>query len=121
RRGAYPVTRRRRPGRTSRAGWLLLVCLLAGALAACGGVRAITDRSPSPVAPDGELTVFAAASLTDAFTAIGATFEQAHPGTRVAFNFAGSQTLRTQLAQGARADLFAAADEPTMQGAQADG
>jgi molybdate transport system substrate-binding protein len=69
----------------------------------------------------GQLTVFTAASLTEAFKEMGATIEQANPGTRVIFNFAGSSTLRTQLAQGARADVFASADEPNMQGAQKEG
>jgi molybdate transport system substrate-binding protein len=67
------------------------------------------------------LTIFTAASLTDAFKEMGANIEQANPGTRVTFNFAGSPTLRTQLAQGARADVFASADEPNMQGAQQEG
>jgi molybdate transport system substrate-binding protein len=69
----------------------------------------------------GQLTIFTAASLTEAFKEMGATIEQANPGTRVIFNFAGSPTLRTQLAQGARADVFASADEPNMQGAQQEG
>src|SRR5262245_22157902 len=69
----------------------------------------------------GPLTVFTAASLTDAFKEMGANIEQANPGTKVTFNFAGSPTLRTQLAQGARADVFASADEPNMQGTQKDG
>jgi molybdate transport system substrate-binding protein len=67
------------------------------------------------------LTVFTAASLTDAFKEMGANIEQANTGTKVIFNFAGSPTLRTQLTQGARADVFASADEPNMQGAQKDG
>jgi molybdate transport system substrate-binding protein len=69
----------------------------------------------------GQLTVFTAASLTEAFKEMGANIEQANPGTRVIFNFAGSPTLRTQLGQGARADVFASADEPNMQGAQKEG
>jgi molybdate transport system substrate-binding protein len=69
----------------------------------------------------GELTIFTAASLTDAFKEMGANIEQANPGTKILFNFAGSPTLRTQLAQGARADVFASADEPNMQGAQKEG
>jgi len=69
----------------------------------------------------GQLTIFTAASLTEAFKEMGATIEQANPGTKVIFNFAGSLTLRTQLAQGARADVFASADEPNMQGAQQEG
>jgi molybdate transport system substrate-binding protein len=69
----------------------------------------------------GPLTIFTAASLTDAFQEMGAIIEQGNAGTQVIFNFAGSPTLRTQLAQGARADVFASADEPTMQGAQKEG
>ncbi len=69
----------------------------------------------------GQLTIFTAASLTEAFKDLGATIEQANPGTKVIFNFAGSPMLRTQLAQGARADVFASADEPNMQGAQKEG
>ncbi len=69
----------------------------------------------------GSLTLFTAASLTEAFKEMGANIEQANPGTQVIFNFAGSPTLRTQLAQGARADVFASADEPNMQAAQQEG
>jgi molybdate transport system substrate-binding protein len=56
------------------------------------------------------LHVFAAASLTDAFSEIGHAFESVHPGTTIEFNFAGSQVLRTQIEQGAQADVFASAD-----------
>ena len=60
------------------------------------------------------LTVFAAASLRDSFTAIGERFEQAHPGVRVAFSFAGSSDLVSQVVEGAPADVLASADEGTM-------
>jgi len=60
------------------------------------------------------LTVFAAASLTGAFTDIGHNFESTHPGVRVIFNFAGSQTLSTQITQGAAADVFASANQLEM-------
>jgi molybdate transport system substrate-binding protein len=69
-------------------------------------------RAESPVKR--ELTVFAAASLREAFEGLAAGFEEAHPGTRVRLNLAGSQELRTQLEQGARADLFASADLEQM-------
>lgn len=55
------------------------------------------------------LTVFAASSLTDAFTEIGRAF-QARTGHKVTVQFAGSQTLRAQLERGARADVFASAN-----------
>ena len=60
------------------------------------------------------LTVFAAASLTQAFTEVAAAFEQEHPEYSVKMNFDGSQRLRLQLDHGARADVFASADERQM-------
>src|SRR5262245_54815307 len=67
------------------------------------------------------LTVFAAASLTDAFTRLGKSFEADHPGSTVRFNFAGSQQLVLQIQQGAKADVFASADERWMQTARDSG
>lgn len=63
----------------------------------------------------GDLTVFAAASLTDAFTQIGEDFEAANADTSVTFNFAGSQQLSQQLTQGAPADVFASANAKQME------
>lgn len=60
------------------------------------------------------LTVFAAASLTEPFTALGRTFEAARPGVRVRFNFGGSSTLARQITEGAPADVFAAASPAVM-------
>jgi molybdate transport system substrate-binding protein len=60
------------------------------------------------------LTVFAAASLTDAFTEIAANFEAANPGVTVTHNFAGSQALSTQIMEGAPADVFASANATQM-------
>lgn len=60
------------------------------------------------------LNVFAAASLTDAFTELGVNFETANPGVRVTFNFAGSQALRTQIEEGAPVDVFASANTKEM-------
>ena len=57
-----------------------------------------------------QLTVFAAASLSEAFTTMADTFESSHPGVEVLLNFAGSQVLRVQIEQGARADVFASAN-----------
>jgi len=73
---------------------------------------------PAALTPEGQtfiLTVYAAASLTDAFQEISTLFEALHPGIVVRFNFAGSQILRTQLEQGAIADIFASADHKNMQ------
>jgi molybdate transport system substrate-binding protein len=63
------------------------------------------------------LTVFAAASLTEAFTELGEAFRAEHPGVEVTFNFAGSQQLVQQLAQGAPADVFASANQAQMEAA----
>ena len=62
----------------------------------------------------GDLVVFAASSLTKAFTEIGDAFEAANPGAGVTFNFAGSGDLVTQITQGAPADVFVSADESNM-------
>jgi molybdate transport system substrate-binding protein len=56
------------------------------------------------------LRVLAAASLTDSFNEIAAAFDKVHPGSKVELSFAGSQVLRTQIEQGAPADVFASAD-----------
>ena len=62
----------------------------------------------------GEVTVFAAASLTDAYTEIGEAFTAAHPGATVTFNFASSSELAAQLVEGAPADVYASADATNM-------
>src|SRR6184192_3349258 len=62
-----------------------------------------------------ELTVFAASSLREAFAELGTVFEREHPRTKVIFSLAGSQELRTQIENGAPADVFASADWKHMQ------
>ena len=74
-----------------------------------------------PAATETTLTIFAAASLTDAFTEIGRAFEAATPGVTVAFNFAGSNQLATQIGAGAPADVFASANAAQMDAAVAAG
>lgn len=66
---------------------------------------------------ENDVIVFAAASLTEAFTEIANQFEINHPGTKVIFNFAGSQQLAHQLSQGAPADVFASANQRQMNAA----
>jgi molybdate transport system substrate-binding protein len=76
---------------------------------------ATADLPVSPASPPTTtLTVFAAASLTDAFSDIGKSLEHDMPGLHVRFNFAGSNTLALQIEQGAGADVFAAADDQWM-------
>lgn len=95
--------------------WAVYACLL-WLMLMNGGCAAVAGQQAAPP-PGAEVVVFAAASLTDAFTQIGAAFEQANPPNRVIFNFAGSQQLAGQLEQGAQADLFASADSRQMEAA----
>jgi molybdate transport system substrate-binding protein len=92
-----------------RSAAVLLVAALV--LAACGDD---SSGGGSGAGSPAEIKVFAAASLTAAFTELGAQFTAANGGTRVSFNFAGSQALATQIQQGAPADVFASADVPNM-------
>src|SRR5688500_17830425 len=102
--------------------WLALppvaVLAVGGCTAASSDAApATTSASASASAsdePTGTLTVFAAASLTDAFTELGEQLEEDHPTLDVRFNFAGSSALAAQLEQGAPADVFASADEAQM-------
>lgn len=100
----------------------ILGVVLAGAsvalAAGCGSTNdtSASGASSAPAAGGGAKTVvvFAAASLTETFTALGKTFQAAHPGVRVKFNFGGSSALAQQITQGAPADVFAAASPATM-------
>ena len=65
-----------------------------------------------------DLTVSAAASLTNAFKDIATAFEAANPETRVQLNFGASGALLQQMAKGAPVDVFASADQETMQQAE---
>lgn len=99
------------------------ICVLLWALmlAACGGGGAASPPDTAAPTPgtaatglSGQLTVFAAASLTDAFEDIAARFQAAHPDVEVAFNFGGSATLATQITESAPADVFASANQTQM-------
>ncbi|MDH3599140.1 MAG: molybdate ABC transporter substrate-binding protein [Candidatus Tectomicrobia bacterium] len=91
-----------------------LLCMLA-----TSSVQYNIAQSASPL--NGTLTVFAAVSLTEAFTALAQRLKTLYPGLRIQFNFAGSQSLRTQLEQGAPADVFASANVDQMELAQQSG
>ncbi len=69
----------------------------------------------------GEVTVSAAASLTNAFKEIAPLFEAAHPGAKLQLNFGASGALLAQIAKGAPVDVFVSADQETMDQAQAQG
>jgi len=65
-----------------------------------------------------DITVSAAASLTNAFKEIGAAYEKEHAGDKVLFNFAASDPLVQQIAKGAPVDVFASADQDAMDKAE---
>ena len=85
-------------------------------LAATFVVGACSQSSTGVDAPlAGEVTVFAASSLVDAFGRIGNELREANPDARINLNFGSSSTLATQITNGAPADVFASADEINMQ------
>jgi molybdate transport system substrate-binding protein len=91
---------------------VLLTFLATIGLAPLASTRASAapPDAPATAASARELSVFAAASLRESFQALARTFEARHPDARVRFNLAGSQELRVQIEQGAKADVFASAD-----------
>ncbi|MCX5091635.1 molybdate ABC transporter substrate-binding protein [Streptomyces sp. NBC_00365] len=110
---------RRTRTRTLRVAGVGAAALLA--LSACSSSDSSSDSSPksdtsasSSPKLSGTVTVFAAASLKESFTTLGKEFEKANPGTKVTFNFAGSDALAASITGGAPADVFAAASPKTM-------
>ena len=92
----------------------IAVCLLAIPLVLLTLISC-ADSPAGQTAPEArELVVFAAASLSAVFPEIGGRFESNSPGVQVRYNFAGSQRLRAQLEFGAKADVFASADDVQM-------
>jgi molybdate transport system substrate-binding protein len=71
------------------------------------------SAAPLAVADSGTITVFAAASLTDALGAVGKAYE-AKTGTHVVFSFAASSVLAKQIEASSGADMFVSADEDWM-------
>jgi molybdate transport system substrate-binding protein len=91
---------------------LLISIAIITLIVACSG----TNSNGGSDEPDTQsLTIFAASSLTEAFSELGDIFEAEHPGSQVTLNFAGSQQLAQQLAQGAPGDVFASANRKQMQ------
>lgn len=97
------------------AGLLLpLVASLGLIGTACGDDSSSSSSATTATPATGNITVLAAASLTDSFKELGAKFEAANPGAKVTFSFAASSALVTQITQGAPADVFASADAANM-------
>lgn len=90
---------------------LLSLAALGVFLPACGDDD---DAAADQTEVAGEITVFAAASLTESFTEIGDAFSAEHPGATMTFNFASSSDLVAQIIEGAPADVYASADQNNM-------
>jgi molybdate transport system substrate-binding protein len=89
----------------------LTAVALALSLAGCGTADSAAGDQGEV---SGDITVFAAASLTESFEELGKRFEAAHSGTKVTFNFGGSSTLAKQINDGAPVDVFASAAPKNM-------
>jgi molybdate transport system substrate-binding protein len=94
-------------------GLLISLPALVGLALVSSGGQTRAAYTPSRAGDNGTLTVFAAASLTEAFNNIGSSFAKAN-NLSVHFNFEGSDALVTQLGQGAPADVFASANQTQM-------
>lgn len=95
-----------------------LIPLMAGVVAACSTAGATARPTDAPTATRTtpvELVVFAAASLRDAIEAAAATYSEATPGVTIRVSADSSATLRTQIEQGAHADVFLSADTKNPQ------
>lgn len=84
--------------------------------AACGddGMSAGSSPTSEKAGVSGDITVFAAASLTESFDELGKRFQEANPDAKVTFNYAGSSALAKQINDGAPADVFASAAPKNM-------
>ncbi|MEP6759297.1 MAG: molybdate ABC transporter substrate-binding protein [Actinomycetota bacterium] len=100
--------------------WTLLLPVLIIATACSSNSSSASGGSFSVSGDTTELTVFAASSLTAAFTKIGTDFETANPGTHMTFNFGSSTDLAAQIASEGTADVFASASGTAMEAVAQD-
>ena len=108
--GAAPM-----PAATTTAG------AATGSPVASAAARPGAPGTPGSPRITGSVTIFAAASLADAFDELKRQIEAANPDATIRYSFAASSALATQLEQGAKADLVASADQPQMDRARQAG
>ncbi|ROS59353.1 molybdate transport system substrate-binding protein [Frigoribacterium sp. PhB160] len=115
------TTLRRTRASSSRTALTALGAVAALTLAACSssgaGDDATADGTVGASATPGltgEITVLAAASLTETFDALAADFEAANPGTTVTLSYGGSSALAQQITAGSPVDDFFSASAATM-------
>ncbi|MGZ3608722.1 MAG: molybdate ABC transporter substrate-binding protein [Ktedonobacteraceae bacterium] len=94
---------------------LIAACMLLASCGSSSNSSSSSSATPTPTPEPVTLNVFGAASLTAAFGEIKTQYEAANPNVTVTYNFAGSNTLATQITQGAPADVFASADTNNME------
>ena len=101
--------------RTKAAIAALLALSLTAGLTSCGSTTTTADKgSASSDTKETELVVFAAASMTETLEEIKETYEAAHKGVTLTFNFDSSGTLKTQIEEGADCDVFISAGQEQM-------
>lgn len=97
---------------------LAVLCLAAITLTACGNSNTQADDASNAAASTDptEVTVFAAASLTESLNQIKEVYESEHPEVELVYNFDSSGTLQAQIEEGAVCDLFISAGQKQMDG-----
>ena len=108
------------PQTTAAATTAAMTSAVATSAAAAPASDPISAAGTTPAAGTsmrGNIVVYAAASLTDPFNKIKADLEKANHGLKITYSFGGSNTLRAQLEQGAKADVFASANQTEMDNA----
>jgi molybdate transport system substrate-binding protein len=90
------------------------IALLSFIGASCGDDDSDSAATKAVATASGDVVVFAASSLTEAFTEMGQAFKAENPDATVTFTFAGSGDLVTQITEGAPADVFVSADDSNM-------
>ena len=100
---------------------LVVLVILGVATGGCGDDDVGEGSAAAGDIPSGEITVFAAASLTDVFSEVADAFATLNPDTDVTLNFASSSDLVAQIGEGAPADVFASADQTNMDNVVSEG